>query len=786
MATIFAIFPVRAFASEINSGDDSGHNIITSVPRTVSYQGILKNSGGDPVVDSVYSVTFRILDGDAVIEWSEVLPCTTSSGYFTALFDNVNIPFDEDYWLELEVDGEILTPPQKITMVGYSARSDTSDYATAGGGWIDDGLNVRLEASYDKVGIGTPTPTNKLHVTGSESVPVLNVEQYGSHRAARFYSQNACALWVEHAGNHGLRVTDANGDGVYIQNAGVDGIHVDNASGWAGYFGGKGYFADSVGIGTLSPTALLDIAGTAKMNGFNMPPGASDGYVLTSDVSGNGTWQAVAGGGDSDWVISDTNMYSGVAGNVGIGTATPSERLEVSGNLKIGGKATIGTGHTNGGSGSTIAGGISNTTAGVNSFIGAGQSNSTNGDNCVIAGGRNNTVTIAYTSILGGDHNSVNGLYSTIGGGGSNVISHDAGAIAGGFSNEIRSPFSGIASGNDNLAGNLSSDSAAFVGGGQFNYAVNAHATISGGRNNIASGKTSTIGGGRNNISSAEATTIGGGHNNTASFAQAAVSGGAYNDAAGSYSVIGGGTQNTASQTGATVAGGFYNQASGVYSSIAGGGQGTVSGNSSFIGSGWDNTVDGEYSAIPTGYQCDLTSTADYSMAFGYNVYIDTSLRVAFFEGDSSGHFGINRDDNDGGILHPLHIGTSSSNGNGAHVTAGGVWTNGSSRSFKENGRRLDSTNLLDNISNLNIESWNFIDSDERHIGPYAEEFVAAFDVGTIRGTDGQRENQYLAASDVAGVALAGVKELIELVNELREENKELKSRIEELETRIK
>jgi hypothetical protein len=28
----------------------------------------------------------------------------------------------------------------------------------------------------------------------------------------------------------------------------------------------------------------------------------------------------------------------------------------------------------------------------------------------------------------------------------------------------------------------------------------------------------------------------------------------------------------------------------------------------------------------------------------------------------------------------PLHVGANSTNGNGAHVTAGGVWTNGSSR----------------------------------------------------------------------------------------------------------
>jgi hypothetical protein len=104
MTATIAVFPVFAGTSDINSGNGLESSIITSVPRTMSYQGILKDSGGDPAVDSVYSVTFRIYDAESggTSEWTEILPCTTSEGYFTALFSNVNIPFDEDYWLELD------------------------------------------------------------------------------------------------------------------------------------------------------------------------------------------------------------------------------------------------------------------------------------------------------------------------------------------------------------------------------------------------------------------------------------------------------------------------------------------------------------------------------------------------------------------------------------------------------------------------------------------------------------------------------------------------------------
>jgi hypothetical protein len=85
--------------------------------------------------------------------------------------------------------------------------------------------------------------------------------------------------------------------------------------------------AGNVGIGTFNPAEKLDVVGTASVTGFKMSPGASDGYVLTSDGSGTGTWQAASA--DSDWTISGSDMFSAVTGNVGIGTSGPSNKLDV-------------------------------------------------------------------------------------------------------------------------------------------------------------------------------------------------------------------------------------------------------------------------------------------------------------------------------------------------------------------------------------------------------------------------------------------------------------------------
>ncbi|MHC4559480.1 MAG: hypothetical protein ACYTFW_17960 [Planctomycetota bacterium] len=90
---------------------------------------------------------------------------------------------------------------------------------------------------------------------------------------------------------------------------------------------------DNVGIGTTSPDAKLHVNGLIKIS--NGSPGT--GKVLTSDDTGLASWQTPTGGGgpDGDWAISGNNMYAMPSGNVGVGTSSPTTKLDVNGQMRV-------------------------------------------------------------------------------------------------------------------------------------------------------------------------------------------------------------------------------------------------------------------------------------------------------------------------------------------------------------------------------------------------------------------------------------------------------------------
>lgn len=240
------------------------------------------------------------------------------------------------------------TPDAKLHVVGKIKMVDgnqgagkvlTSDangvgtwQAAAGGGasgWTDDGTVVRLTTTTDMVGIGTTTPSAPLSLGSSGGNTKLAVYDNGAGDRAGFGIQlNQFRLHLNEPADRFSFLDDENGnERMTILGTG------------------------NVGIGTSTPIAKLEVKA-----------GHNDGIKVTGEATANHTvlalennntngteWDLLSIGGGSNlgqgkFIILDKNATPAAQrprftidadGDVGIGTTSPNEQLEITGNFRL-------------------------------------------------------------------------------------------------------------------------------------------------------------------------------------------------------------------------------------------------------------------------------------------------------------------------------------------------------------------------------------------------------------------------------------------------------------------
>ena len=269
------------------------------------------------------------------------------------------------------------SPGHKLSVIGGHIQTDGNVYTNV----IRDntGGNVSIQDNGGNVGIGTASPAYKLDIYGG-NIQINNggATWLGSDSTGGFArtfngntfrfisSSNSETVRIDNAtGNVGIGVTSpatvggtakltvnvgsgtsspvsiVNGttDGMYIRRYAVNGqyqIQTTSGSGNSGNLSLQSY-GGNVGIGTTNPGGNLHVVGRAGQAGqiylSDIDNGSGTGDALLISKSGNNAFVYNRDSGSLSFGSNNTSNYLNItsSGNVGIGTTSPANKLDVVG-----------------------------------------------------------------------------------------------------------------------------------------------------------------------------------------------------------------------------------------------------------------------------------------------------------------------------------------------------------------------------------------------------------------------------------------------------------------------
>ena len=213
----------------------------------------------------------------------------------------------------------------------------------SGGGYVTERMRI---SSTGNVGIGTSAPAQKLHVSSSETTA------YAASSASLIQPDGGSNLLIQNTGESGfasLRFAALNASNA----VGYFGFNNNTANvGGSFIFGqrtGESSYAEqmritdtgNVGIGTSSPAYKLQINASGG-NGLSLLGDVDNESSVLFGDSGSAAIGRLTYSNIDDSMRIFTNGTEKVritsAGNVGIGTSSPTQKLTVNGNAAVGGQ----------------------------------------------------------------------------------------------------------------------------------------------------------------------------------------------------------------------------------------------------------------------------------------------------------------------------------------------------------------------------------------------------------------------------------------------------------------